>query len=129
MVFLYDPQSKRAIAKWKSPQSLSKNESHQDRSKEKAVLEMLLNIQVDLEEETKLMAEPLCVLLHGNALNSDPSSSLSFLRKQKQGFCHILLTPLILAPASSTYFLNWHVAYKVIDFSLKMELKTYRRLN
>ncbi|GFX53066.1 hypothetical protein TNCV_1655251 [Trichonephila clavipes] len=45
MVFLYDPQSKKASATWKSPQYPRKQEFRQARSK-KVLLEVFFDIQI-----------------------------------------------------------------------------------
>lgn len=93
--FLYDPQSKRASATWKSPQSPRKQKFRQDRSKGKVMLEVFFDIQgiVHLEfipegrtvnkelyveilrrlresirkKRPKMWAEQSWVLLHDNA--------------------------------------------------------------
>ncbi|GFU00885.1 hypothetical protein TNCV_4820091 [Trichonephila clavipes] len=47
------------------------------------------------KKKPKLWDELSLVLLHDNAPATNPSSSLTFLRKRKKLFCLILLTPLI----------------------------------
>lgn len=45
LCFLYDPQSKRASAKWKSPQSPRKQKFHQYRSENTVMLEIFFVVQ------------------------------------------------------------------------------------
>ncbi|GFV16203.1 hypothetical protein TNCV_3379671 [Trichonephila clavipes] len=64
------------------------------------------------KKRPKLWVEQSWVFLHGNAPAHRSLLATEFLPK-KELFCRIILTPLILPPETSLYFLYWHLAFRV----------------